>query len=290
MGQQMIHSLALGSIYALLVVGLNFMSIAHRSLSLAYGGLYALGGYVTWWVVRSHYPVWIAFGGAIFLTTCFGMLSYWSMGLRVPRGSEMSRLLSGLGLLICLAEFFRLGISTYRMKVMAINSHHVAHIGPLMVTDIHWLVFGSTFALFTVVQGFLTTNRSGRALQRFLDGQYTAPHGETPAIPMRLWICGLGAALAGVGGVLAGLYLNDIYPLMGIAMTHKVLALVLIGTLGSLRGAVLAAFALALTEGLVLPVVYRALLSDALLLVALAIVSWSIPLVQYEPRWAEGEG
>ena len=80
-----------------------------------------------------------------------------------------------------------------------------------------------------------------------------------------------------MGGVLAGLYLNDVYPAMGIAMTHKVLALMLIGTLACLRGAVLAAFALALLEGLVLPVIYRPLLSDAMLLVTLAVVSWVGP-------------
>ena len=289
MGQQTIHSLAIGSIYALLVVGLHFMSVAHRSLYLAYGGLYAIGGYVTWWVVRSHRSVWVAFGGAIILSSLFGMVSYWSMRLRVPQRSEMSRLLSGLGLLICLAELYRVGISTYRLKVMAINSHHIAHIGPLMVTDIHWLVFGSTFALFTVVQGFLTTHSLGRAIQACLDGQYVTAYGEALTVPLRLWACIVGAALAGTGGVLAGLYLNDVYPAMGITITHKVLALVLIGTLGCLRGAVLAAFTLALVEGLVLPILYRALFSDVVLLVALAMASCFTSHAQRGPWWLRGK-
>jgi branched-chain amino acid transport system permease protein len=289
MGQQTIHSLAIGSIYALLAVGLNFMSVAHRSLYLVYGGLYALSGYVTWWVVRSQRPLWVAFGSAIILSALLGMLSYWSMRLRVPHGSETSRLLGGLGLLIGLTELYRLGISSYRMKVIAIDSHHIAHIGPLMVTDAHWLVFGSTFTLFIAVQGFLTTSRLGRALRAFVDEPYTAMHGGTQAVSLRLWACGLGAALVGMGGVLAGLYLNDVYPAMGIAMTHKVLALMLIGTLACLRGAVLAAFALALLEGLVLPVIYRPLLSDAMLLVTLAVVSWVGPQERRDPHWVGGE-
>jgi branched-subunit amino acid ABC-type transport system permease component len=289
MGQQAIHSLAVGSIYALLVVGLHFMSVAHRSLYLAYGGLYAVGGYVTWWVVRSHRSLWMAFGGALILSSVFGMVSYWSMHLRVPRRSETSRLLSGLGILICLAELYRLGISTYRLKVMAINSHHIAHIGPLMVTDIHWLVFGSSFALFTVVQGFLTTHSSGRAIGACLAGPYKTAYGEALPVSLRLWACGLGAALAGTGGVLAGLYFNDVYPAMGVTITHKILALVLIGTLGCLRGAVLAAFALALIEGLLLPILYHALLSDVVLLVALATASCFTPHAQRGPQWLSGE-
>ena len=289
MGQQTIHSLAIGSIYALLAVGLNFMSVAHRALYLVYGGLYALGGYITWWVVRSQRPIWVAFGGAVLLSALLGLLSYWSMRLRAPHGSETSRLLGGLGLLICLAEIYRLGISSYRMKVIAIDGHQVAHIGPLMVTDIHWLVFGSTFALFTAVQGFLTTSRSGRALRALLEAPYSARHGGRQAVALRLWACGLGATLAGMGGVLAGLYLNDVYPAMGIAMTHKVLVLMLIGTLACLRGAVLAAFALALLEGLVLPVIYRSLLSDVVLLVTLAVVCCVASQKKREAHWVGEE-
>jgi branched-chain amino acid transport system permease protein len=285
MGQQTLHSLAIGSIYALLAAGLNFMSVAHRSLYLAYGGLYALGGYVTWWTIRSQRPLWVAFGGAICLSVLCGMLSYWCMCLRVPRDSETSRLLGGLGLLICLAELYRLGISSYRMKVIAMNSYQVVHIGPLMVTDMHWLVFGSAFALYTAIQGFLTTSQSGRAVRAWLDRQHTVLEAEMPAGPIRLWACGLGAALAGMGGGLAGLYLNDVYPTMGVAVTHKVLTLVLIGTLGCLRGAVLTAFALALIEGLVLPILYRPLLADAVLLVALAVASCFSPRARWDLRW-----
>jgi branched-subunit amino acid ABC-type transport system permease component len=159
------------------------------------------------------------------------------------------------------------------MKVIAINSYQVANIGPLMVTDMHWLVFSSAFVLCTAVQGFLTTSRVGRTVQAFLDGRSTTIEAEVQRGSLRLWVCGLGAVLGGMGGGLAGLYLNDVYPTMGIAITYKILAIMLIGTLRCLRGVILAAFALALIEGLVLPILYRPLLSDVILLVALAIAS-----------------
>jgi branched-subunit amino acid ABC-type transport system permease component len=76
---------------------------------------------------------------------------------------------------------------------------------------------------------------------------------------------------------------------MGIAMTHKVLALMLIGTFTGFRGAVLAAFALALLEGLVFPAIYRPLLSDAILLVTLAVVSCVSPRQKRDPHWVRGE-
>jgi branched-subunit amino acid ABC-type transport system permease component len=174
------------------------------------------------------------------------------------------------------------------MKVIAMNSYQVAHIGPLMVTDMHWLVFGSAFVLYTAMQGFLTSSQSGRTVQACLDRQHTVLEAEMPAGSIRLWACGLGSALAGMGGGLAGLYLNDVDPTMGMAVTHKILALVLIGTLGCLRGAVLTAFALALIEGLVLPILYRPLLADAVLLMALAVASCISPRARRNLRWFSG--
>jgi branched-chain amino acid transport system permease protein len=90
---------------------------------------------------------------------------------------------------------------------------------------------------------------------------------------LRLVACGLGAALAGVGGVLTGLYLNDVHPAMGTHIMHSVVGLVLIGTLGSLRGALLMAFAWALLEGTCFPAMRVWVPPEASLLLALALAS-----------------
>ena len=271
MGQQAVHSLALGSIYALLAVGFTFMYGAHRSLYLAYGGLYALGGYVAWWIMRAHGGVWLALGVAVVLCALAGCLIYWMLQARLHDASELSYLFTGLGLLVCLEEVYRLAIGPYRLKVVALDSHQVHSLGPLMVTDAHWLVFAGAFALFTIIQGWLSTSRTGRSLHALL----RHPDGELLA-PDQHWVrglaSGLGAALAGISGVLAGFYLNDVHPAMGTAMTPKLLALVLIGTLGSLRGAIGVAFALALAEGVLLPTTHMPVPSEALLLATLALV------------------
>jgi branched-subunit amino acid ABC-type transport system permease component len=287
MGQQAIHSLALGSIYALLAVGFTFMYSAHRSLYLAYGGLYALGGYVTWWTMRSTHTVWVALGWAVVLCTSIGFLSHWWLRARLRHTSENASLLTGLGLLVCLEEFYRLGIGSYRLKVMAIDSHQVYHIGPLMVTDVHWLVFGGTFALFTAIQGFLSASRPGRALHALLRDDPAIHLMQDGLHRLQGLASGLGAALAGISGVLAGLYLNDVYPAMGTAITHKLLAVVLIGALGSLRGAILVAFAWALIEGVLLPATRLPVPPEAVLLVTLGTVGLLFPH-RGEFRWFRG--
>jgi branched-subunit amino acid ABC-type transport system permease component len=87
-GQQVIHSLALGSIYALVAVGFTFMSTAQRSLSVAYGSLYAMGGYVTWWTMRTTHTVWMALSIAVLLCTVVGMGLRWGRRLGIADTSE----------------------------------------------------------------------------------------------------------------------------------------------------------------------------------------------------------
>jgi branched-subunit amino acid ABC-type transport system permease component len=278
MAQQAIHSLSLGSIYALLAAGLTLLYAAERSLYLAYGALYALGGYVVWWTIRSNRPIGLALALAVLLCAALGVgLVGWWRWVCARRPLQVS-LLHGLGILILVEEAWRLLIGPYHRKVIAIDSHQIYHVGPLMFSDMHWLVFGCAFACFIALQGFLTTRRSGLALGALLEGKNAEGEeaGRLAGVRadwLRLLACAVGAALAGVSGVLAGLYINDVHPAMGVDMTHKILSFALIGTLGNLRGAVLTAYGLALAEGLLLPALRLPLPSEGVLLLALLLAS-----------------
>ncbi len=277
MAQHAIHALALGCLYALLAAGLALMSNARHSLYRANGGLYLVGAYVTWWTLRSSRPIWMALALAPLLCAVLGVLL---MGIeRVARTqrSERTQLLWGLGVLICSMEGYRLMMQSYHRKVIAIDSHQIHYLGPLMLSDMHWLVFGGAFGCGVAVHGFLTTSRPGLALQAVLDHPDAPPrcHGMAP----RLYAAAIGAALAGMGGGLAALYLNDVHPEMGLRLMHKILCLVIIGGLARIRGAVLAAFGLACVEGLVAPATSDVPLpAEMYLLLALIVVSlWALP-------------
>jgi branched-chain amino acid transport system permease protein len=169
-------------------------------------------------------------------------------------------------------EGYRLGIGPYHFKIIAFDSHQIYHIGPLMLTDAHWFVFGSAFVLFTALQGFLHTSKSGRMLDVLIRGEaWRFAQTET----RWLWggASGIGAGLAGIAGVLGGVYLNDVYPAMGIIVTHKIVAIVFIGTFGNLHNVVLIAFALAFIEGVLLPAMSLPISLEAVLLLSLAVVS-----------------
>lgn len=282
MAHYVIQTLAQGSLYALLAVGLTCMYGAQPALVLTYGGLYAVGGYVAWWTLWANRPLWLALGLAVVF--CIGlsvMLQGCVRAIRTDRAEHMT-LLGGLGFLVCLAELCRLAIGPHHLKVVAFDSHRLYHLGPLMLTTMHWVIFGSTFVLLVLVQAMLTTSRWGRSVQALL-GRKDADE-NAPWSRWHLLAGGLGAILAGVSGVLSGVS-QGVQPMMGIRMTYKICAVVLIGTLGSVRGAIAAAFGLALAEGVVLPATRLPLPSEAVFLVVLAIASatWARRRVTLQP-------
>lgn len=248
------------------------MSAAHRSLYLAYGGLYALGGYITWWALRYDYTVWGALSLAMIGCILVGCVSYGLFCTVLSKASGIARLLTGLGLLICMQESYRLGIGPYRFKVVAFGSHQIHHIGPLMLTDVHWFVFGGVFVCFMVIQGFLRGSGTGRVLDAFLQCN-AACRGQDEMHGLRWLASGIGAGLAGVGGVIGVLYLNEVYPSMGTMIMHKIMVIVLIGTFGNLHSVVLASFSVAFIEGVLLPALAFPIPFEAILLFVLVVGS-----------------
>jgi branched-chain amino acid transport system permease protein len=129
MAQQAIHSLSLGRIYALMAAGLTLLYAAERSLYLAYGALYAMGGYMVWWTIRSNRSIGLALTLAVLLCAALGVgLVEWWRWVCARRPLQVS-LLHGLGMLILTEEAWRLLIGPYHRKVIAIDSHLGIHAG-----------------------------------------------------------------------------------------------------------------------------------------------------------------
>jgi branched-chain amino acid transport system permease protein len=82
----------------------------------------------------------------------------------------------------------------------------------------------------------------------------------------------MGSAVAAVAGILVGAYYNQVYPTMGAVPAYKTLAIIVVGGLGSIPGAVLAAFVIGLAESLLIGYAAIPLPRDALAFIAMIIV------------------
>ncbi len=58
----------------------------------------------------------------------------------------------------------------------------------------------------------------------------------------------IGSSVAAIAGVLVGIYYNQVYPTMGAVPAYKTLAIIVVGGLGSVEGAVVASLLLGVVE------------------------------------------
>ena len=85
----------------------------------------------------------------------------------------------------------------------------------------------------------------------------------------------IGSAVAAVAGVLVGIYYNQVYPTMGAVPAYKSLALIVVGGLGSIQGAVFASLLLGIAETLLIGYANIPLPRDAIAFIAMiSVLMW----------------
>jgi branched-chain amino acid transport system permease protein len=85
----------------------------------------------------------------------------------------------------------------------------------------------------------------------------------------------IGSAVAAIAGILVGIYYNQVYPTMGAVPAYKTLALIVVGGLGSVEGAVVASLLLGVAETLLIGYANIPLPRDALAFIAMiAVLLW----------------
>lgn len=98
---------------------------------------------------------------------------------------------------------------------------------------------------------------------------------NTKAVVRTIFIIGYG--LAAVAGVLLGIHYGSVWPLMGAAPAYKMLAIIILGGLGSPLGTIAAALLVGLVETFVVAYFGYAIPRDAIAFVLLIVVLLARP-------------
>jgi branched-chain amino acid transport system permease protein len=119
---------------------------------------------------------------------------------------------------------------------------------------------------------FTTKTRIGIAWRATVSNPKMATSFGVNAIQVRYLNFLIGSALAALAGALIALLNNYVEPTMGFVVSYKALAIIVLGGLGSVRGTLIASFALGLVESFGTILVGKYLDRDALAFLFLIIV------------------
>jgi branched-chain amino acid transport system permease protein len=239
--QQLINAISLGSLYALLALGLAIVYGVLKVLNFAHGTLVAVTGYIMWLVsMELELPFAVAVAAGILGATGVSILTE-RVAFRPLRGSKYAvMLMSSFAVAIIIENLIRLLIDP-RPKGLRIPPvfDKVIRIGAFRIGSLSIITLVISLIVMGLLIYFLLRTRWGMALRAAaVDFEVTRLVG-VPAnriISLAFAIAGL---LAGIAGALWVIRVGGIAPTMGLVPIIKAFVANVIGGLGSLPGAVI---------------------------------------------------
>ena len=256
--QQLINAMALGCVYALFALGFTLVFGVLGVINLAHGAVFMVGAYAALTVIATlELPLWAGLIAAFVIAGTVGALIDFLV-LKPLRKRDAPHLIPmiatiGVGIIINNTVQGIFGANNQRFPHGTVPEQAI-EIGHLHVTAIELGIILVSFVLMAVLMIIMRRTQFGRALRAIAES------------PKAAWLLGINverlflttsffaAALGGVAGVLIGLYSNALFPLMGQPMLHKGIAVIILGGMGDIRGAMLGGLFLGFAE--VLSVAY----------------------------------
>jgi branched-chain amino acid transport system permease protein len=268
---QIFNGLQQGSFYALLSLGLAIIFGVLRVVNFAHGAFFMLGAF-TAYLLGQDYDVgfWPALILAPLAVGAFGMVLERLFIRHLYALDPLYNFLLTFGVTLILQDAMRLRFGMqgqpYRAPAELAGATNFG------------FVFYPNYRLFAMVFAILVCVAVWYAIERTRVGMVVRAATEKPELTRALgvnvdrWVTplfGFGVALAALGGVLAA-PMQSVYPLMGSELIITVFAVVVIGGLGSILGAIVAGVLVGVVFGMGLAL--RPEIANLLVFILMAIV------------------
>ena len=243
-----VQGLIQGSTYALIAVGLTMVYGLLRILHVAHAGLYTLGAYLGVVLTNALGSLALAALLAVPLVGVAGMAVYRLLYEPILTRPPHVALIASIGLFIALEEAFRLVFGPYGSSFDRPPLEGALALGPLRVQTVEAITVVAALALLGALGFLAARTRTGIAWRATVtDPEMARSFGVDP-VRVRYLNFFIGSALAAVAGILVALLNNFVEPTMGSVPSYKMLAIIVLGGLGSVRGTLAASLALGVLE------------------------------------------
>lgn len=250
--EQLINGITLGSIYAIVALGYTLVFGVLDIINMAHGEIFMFGAFIGMLLIsRFEAPVLVALGGAILVTAALGFLLE-RLALRPLRGrrgvSHLASLISTIGVSIFLENLahhlFGAGNKPFPTSFGDIQFT----IGPVTIYLVQVIILVISIFLMVGLSAWLSKAKAGKALRATAENLETASLLGINTGRIITSTVVVASAMGGIAGVLVGMAFNYVNNQMGLPMGLKGLAIIILGGMGSVNGAMAGGLILGLSE------------------------------------------
>ncbi len=238
--QQLVNGLLLGSTYSLVAIGYTLIMGTLNLLHFAHGEVFMMGAFfgllaVLFWNVNFYVSIVIGMVGAALV----GILVDLFAVRPIRKEQHLAPLISTIGVTIILQEaahYFSGGEPlSFPSSITPINFDF----GGIRLNSVQITIFGIAVLLMFVLHLFVKQTKMGKAMRATAESPTTAALLGISVNQVTVATFMIASALAGASGVLVGLSYNAVTPGMGVPMAIKGFAIMLLGGLGNIYGAMI---------------------------------------------------
>lgn len=241
---QIINSLNVGSIYALIALGYTMVYGIVKLINFAHGEILMIGAFV-------GYALAVTFNMSLIPLLLLSMLACAIIGMTIDRvaykplrnAPRISALITALGMSMFLSNFMRWRFGAADKIMPEINL-----IGDIPMPDITVITLIITIVCMIALQYIVTRTKTGQAMRAVSEDKGAA---QLMGINVDRTISitfAIGSALGAVAGVLYALNYGNLEPYMGTMPGLKAFVAAVLGGIGIIPGAMVGGFAIGVVE------------------------------------------
>ncbi len=237
-----------GSMYALMAIGLTLIYGLLRVLHVAHAGVFVLGAFIAVFVTNATGSFILGFFLAIAVSGVLGMAIYRFIYQPLLDKSPVVALIASIGLFIVMEDGYRLIFGPYGETYAAPPMSAAFSMAGISLSAVQIAIVAISVIFLSGFAIFINRTRIGVAWRATVsEPEMAASFGVDPK-KVHYFNFLIGSILAGVAGAMVGVLNNLVEPTMGAVVSYKTLAIIVVGGLGSVRGTLIASFALGIIE------------------------------------------
>lgn len=250
--QQMVNGIALGSIYAMIALGYTMVYGTIRLINFAHGDVYMLGAFLGYYLVTVLGVNWML---ALLIT--MGVIAV--VGVLIERiaykplrhSTRVAALITAIGVSYLIQNLMIYFVGPEMRAFPAPMEVKMFKVFGLIVNSKQLIVLVVTITVMIALQIIVQHTRMGKAMRAVAVDQDAAQLMGINVDRVISFTFALGSALAGLAGILVGIYYNSIQATMGTAPGLKAFIAAVVGGIGSIPGAMIGGYLIGILETLV---------------------------------------
>lgn len=249
--QQLVNGLTVGSTYSLIALGYTLIFGVLGIINMAHGQIFIFGSLVGLVLMTSmQMPLGIALVASIVISAILGLiLEYTALRpLRKKNVPHLASLISTIGFAILVEEAMHKIFGADSRAFPQSFGDKTFDLGVIQIRSVDLIILAIALILMFVLHFWIQKTKMGKAIRATAENTDTANILGINTNMVIIVTVMLASALGGVAGILIGMAYSALIPTMGMTLGFKGLAVLILGGVGSIPGAMVCGVLLGVIE------------------------------------------